>query len=154
MYDLTTWFSTGSNTNTSFTASWNTTVRGIPNPTSYVFTQPVSTVTITQKDNIVAGCSKSVTVRVIQAPYECLYLDYIKTKALIPGLESPQEVEISYTLCNGGVGGEEITTYAGQDSFDEDTVHSFGVCIVSGSLTTTGYPLHTIYYSASGICTI
>ena len=152
-YNLTTWFSTGSNTNTSFTASWSTNVVGITTPTGYIFTQPTGSVTITRRDNIIAGCSQSISINIIESPYECQYLDYIVTKA-IPDLElPPQETVITYIPCNGGVGGEEVTTFLYQLSYTNDETHSFDTCIVSGSLTKTGW-FATPYYSASGICII
>jgi hypothetical protein len=152
-YNLTAWFSTGSNTNTSFTASWSTNVVGITTPTGYIFTQPTGSVTITRRDNIIAECSQSISINIIESPYECQYLDYIVTKA-IPDLElPPQETVITYIPCNGGIGGEEVTTFLYQLSYTNDETHSFDTCIVSGSLTKTGW-FATPYYSASGICTI
>lgn len=61
--DIAAWFTTGVNTNTSYTASWGSTVQGITSP--YTFTQAADTVVrITLKDNIIGTCSayKDVTV--------------------------------------------------------------------------------------------
>jgi hypothetical protein len=65
--NLTTWFTTGTNTNTSYTASWGSTVVGITSP--YTFTQAADTqVTILVKDNIIGGCQTSKTVIVTEPP--------------------------------------------------------------------------------------
>lgn len=70
--DITAWFTTGANTNTSYTASWGSTVTGITSP--YTFTQAADTqVTILVKDNVIGGCqaSKTVTVTAPPAPPYC-----------------------------------------------------------------------------------
>jgi len=67
--NLTTWFTTGANTNTSYTASWGSTVAGITSPTSYTFSQTANTaVTILVKDNVIGGCQASKTVTVTAPP--------------------------------------------------------------------------------------
>ena len=68
--DLTTWFTTGSNTQTSYTASWtgNTNI-GIPNSGSYTFSQAGGTsVQIIVKDSIIGGCQTTNTVTVTYTP--------------------------------------------------------------------------------------
>jgi hypothetical protein len=68
-FDLTTWFTTGSNTDTSFTASYNSLLEGIPTPTSYIFTQQTgSIVTIIRQDNQIPTCNNTVTVEIIPIP--------------------------------------------------------------------------------------
>ena len=65
--DITAWFTTGANTNTSYTASWGSTVTGITSP--YTFTQAADTqVTILVKDNVIGGCQASKTVTVTAPP--------------------------------------------------------------------------------------
>jgi hypothetical protein len=67
--NLTTWFTTGANTDTSYTASWGSTVAGITSPTSYTFSQTANTaVTILVKDNVIGGCQASKTVTVTAPP--------------------------------------------------------------------------------------
>ena len=71
--NLTTWFTRGTNLNTSFTASYGSTVQGITTSANYVFNQASTedtSVTITLKDNVIAGCEveKTVTVRYVEAP--------------------------------------------------------------------------------------
>ncbi len=67
--DITAWFTTGVNTNTSYTASWTGNVVGITTPTSYSFPQADGTeVTITLKDNVIAGCTTNKIVTVIYTP--------------------------------------------------------------------------------------
>jgi hypothetical protein len=65
--DLTTWFTVGANTNTSYTASWTGSTEGIPTPSAYTFTQGSSTdtvVRVTLKDNVIEGCNQYVDVTV------------------------------------------------------------------------------------------
>ena len=65
--NISTWFTTGANTNTSYTASWGSTVTGITSP--YTFTQAADTqVTILVKDNVIGGCQASKTVTVTAPP--------------------------------------------------------------------------------------
>lgn len=135
MYDLTTWFNAGSNTNTSFTASWNGNVTGITTPLSYVFTQPTGSVIITQKDNILTNCSQSISINIIAAPYECTYLDYIVVRGnefLDPGGGFQFYVSGSYIPCNNGAGGTPQQFDLGV--FLEDYIHEVNECIISGSL--------------------
>lgn len=106
-YNLTTWFTTGSNTNTSFTASWGATVVGIPNSGSYQFTQPTGSVTITRRDNIIANCSQSVVVDILAQPYTCVYLKELRILTDIDG--NPTSGSYSYRPCNGGAGGPLVS---------------------------------------------
>jgi hypothetical protein len=65
--NISTWFTTGANTNTSYTASWGSTVTGITSP--YTFIQAADTqVTILVKDNVIGGCQASKTVTVTAPP--------------------------------------------------------------------------------------
>jgi len=149
VHNLTTWFSTGSNIDTSFTASWGSTVVGIPNSGSYVFTQPTGSVTITRKDNIITGCSQSISINILQAPYACQYLEsifYAKT--------SPSFVQYSYIPCNNGAGGERVSVEEEIDTNEGTTpvLLPVDLCIVSGSLikTTPGAE----HYNTSSVCII
>jgi len=66
--NLTDWFNTGpAGANyLQYTASWGTTVQGIPNPTQYNFTQPLGTeVVITVRDTALGNlCNSQITVQV------------------------------------------------------------------------------------------
>lgn len=68
--DLTTWFTVGTNTNTSYTASWPSgNVVGIPNPSTYSFPQPGGTeVTIILKDNEINTCTSEKVITVTYNP--------------------------------------------------------------------------------------
>jgi len=147
-YNLTTWFTTGSNTNTSFTASWGSTVAGISNPTTYTFTQPVTSVVITRRDNIIAGCSQSITIDVVAAPYVCLYLDYI-TILKNGGEGLPDQGRFSYIPCNQGAGGLPIS-YDWEAEITPTTI-DIDLCIASGSFTNLAGGARPTY-SASGVC--
>lgn len=110
VYNLTSWFTAGSNTNTSFTASWSNNVVGISNPTNYVFTQPVGQVTITRKDNIIEGCQQSVVISIIQPG-----VTYTRVGDFRPSSPCTAFVEIVqgsngiyYTLDQGGLDYVEI----------------------------------------------
>ena len=142
LYDLNTWFSTGLNTNTSFTASWGSNVVGISTPGSYRFTQPVGLVTITQRDNIIPGCFQSIEIPILETAYECIYLEYITVRGnqfLDPGGNFNFFVSGSYIPCNNGTGGDPVQFYL--DVFEQsynwapNQTTGGGVCIVSGSLT-------------------
>jgi hypothetical protein len=109
LYNLTTWFTTGSNTNTSFTASWDATVEGIPDPSNYQFTQPTGSVTITRRDNIIASCSQSISINIIGQAYTCVFLKdlIVLENAEDPG--APASGSYTYIPCNGGEGGSPVT---------------------------------------------
>jgi hypothetical protein len=69
--NLTTWFTINSlQTQVQYTASYDSTTVGIPNPTTYYFTQDVGTsVTITAVDPYSSNCQTSVTVTVGQCAF-------------------------------------------------------------------------------------
>lgn len=102
--NISTWFTTGANTNTSYTASWGSTVTGITSP--YTFTQAADTqVTILVKDNVIGGCqaSKTVTVTAPPPPAYCpVFSDFS------PNLSSVPMTEIS-----SGTYGSNSITYNG-----------------------------------------
>ena len=80
------WFTRGTNTDTSYTASWGSTVIGVTSP--YTFTQAADTVVrITLKDNIIGSCStyKDITITEAALP-ENTFSDglYVST-GLYPG---------------------------------------------------------------------
>lgn len=132
-YNLNTWISTGSNTNTSYTASWGVNIAGITNSGSYVFTQPTGSVTITRKDNIIAGCSYSIDVSIVEALENCITLSQLKFPKPNPEQTEGVEYSYSYIPCFGGAGGVRecytfISTYI-------DSIALIDTCIVSGSLT-------------------
>lgn len=129
-YDLTTWFSTGSNTNTAYTASWGSTVAGIPNSGSYVFTQPTGSVIVTMRDNIIAGCSQSISVEVIEAPGTCVFLESIRV--LKNGGEGLSDSgTFSFRGCNNG-GGGELEAYEWYAEYTPAII-PINICILSGS---------------------
>ena len=82
--DITSWFNIHPlQTQVQYTASYNSTEEGIPNPQEYAFTQPEGTnVTITVVDPYSSNCQASVTVYV----GECTY-STISTGSLPQGLE-------------------------------------------------------------------
>ena len=142
-YNLTTWFTSGSNTNTSFTASWDTTTVGIPNSGSYQFTQPTGSVTITMKDNVVEGCEQSVTVDIIAEAYTCIFLKSLDILENAENPELPVSGTYTYRECNGGEGGPLLTyEWLVPSTPNRITVNK---CIASGSLYITGQavPVYT-----------
>jgi len=147
-YNLTTWFTTGSNTNTSFTASWGATVAGIPNSGSYQFTQPTGSVTITRKDNILTACSQSVTIEVISEAFACELLQSVGIFEYVEDPEVPTQVSLSYIPCNSGLGGP--TEYRNWYNPRSPQTISINECIVEGSATISGPG--TIQYG-TGSCT-
>ena len=143
-YNLTTWFTTGSNTNTSFTASWGATVAGIPSPTNYQFTQPTGSVTITRRDNILTECSQSVTIDVISELLTCTYLSSIGIFEYAEPPEAPYQVELTYTPCNGGLGGEPVVTVWYNPRAQTVTINQ---CVVEDSVIVVGPA--TVSYSGT-----
>lgn len=146
-YNLTTWFNAGSNTNTSYTASWGASTVGITSPTNYVFTQPEGTVQIIQKDNIITGCSVSHTVNIIPATgYDCDYVETIYLPKILTNPEDP--IEFNYIPCNNGLGGE--TVYESRLPLLNESGSGGGLlfvgCIISGSLVVPSHP--DAYYDA------
>ena len=140
-YNLTTWFNAGSNTNTSYTASWGGSVVGIPSPTNYVFTQPEGTVQIVQKDNVITGCSVAHTVNIIPvAGYDCDYVETIKLPEILTNPEKP--IQYSYIPCNNGLGGERV--YESKLPLLNESGGGGGLlfvgCIISGSLIVPSHP--------------
>ncbi len=144
-YNLTTWFTTGSNTNTSFTASWGATVAGIPSPTNYQFTQPTGSVTITRRDNILTECSQSVTIDVISELLTCTYLTHVNIFEYAEPPEAPYQVTLTYTPCNGGLGGEPVGMQWYNPEAQTVTINQ---CVVEDSVTISG-PAGVSY---SGAC--
>lgn len=145
-YDVTTWFTTGSNTQLSYTASWNANTVGITVPTSYQFTQPAgTTVTITSQDSIIGSCNNTAVISVVAAPYECSYLSSV---AITNDTHLPGYGSYTYTPCNNGVGGTPVTV---EVEGDWHVAIPVDLCIVKGSLTSTGL---LITYGPSGSCII
>ena len=153
--NLTTWFSTGSNTNTSYTASWGATVQGIATPTAYVFTQTYpNTVVITVKDNIIGTCSQQASVDILNALYTCQLLGSIEIgeEGTIDPITLEATVRFNYIPCNGGLGAprvySSITGLLGE-------IITVNICIVESSLVFskqgTGYAIP--YYDVEG-CSI
>jgi hypothetical protein len=103
--NISTWFTTGANTNTSYTASWGSTVTGITSP--YTFTQAADTqVTILVKDNVIGGCqaSKTVTVTAPPPPPYCpVFSDFS------PNLGNSINMDLIYS----GTWGSDSITYNG-----------------------------------------
>lgn len=149
-YNLTTWFDTGSNTTTSFTASWNSNVVGIVNSGSYVFTQPTGSVTITRRDNIITGCSQSISIQIIEAPNTCLYLDYI-TVFKNGGEGLADEGAFSFIPCNNGEGGLPELYEWGLEYTPGNV--QIDLCIISGSYTNVVGNAKP-NYSSSAVCII
>jgi len=83
VYDLTTWFTTGVNTNNSYTASYGGTVEGIVSPSSYTVLQPAGTsLTITVKDNSILSCAANTTLTVQGIPVLVSGQTWTKTSGL------------------------------------------------------------------------
>lgn len=130
-YDLRDWFISGSNTDTSFTASWESNVVGITTPTNYVFTQPTGSVIITKRDNILIDCTQSLEINIISETYTCTYLESLNRLELEDG---PAVVTGSYSYipCNGGYGGQRVfTSYAFAENIYSLSINQ---CIVEDSL--------------------
>ena len=130
-YDLRDWFISGSNTDTSFTASWESNVVGITTPTNYVFTQPTGSVIITKRDNILIDCTQSLEINIISETYTCTYLESLNRLELEDG---PAVVTGSYSYipCNGGYGGQRVfTSYAFAKNIYSLNINQ---CIVEDSL--------------------
>jgi hypothetical protein len=133
-YDLTTWFTIGSNTNMSYTATWSTGQQALLNPTEYVFTQTYpDTVVIAAVDNAIGTCSQQVSVDILDRAYECVYLESLTvTKAGAAGPEGEYlPFTYSYILCNSGLGGERVSFTAYPANNEVIAVEQ---CIVVGSL--------------------
>jgi len=102
-YNLTTWFTTGSNTDTSYSASINgASAVGIPNSGSYVFNRPTGTVVdITAQDNRIGSCKNTVTINTIASLY-----DSQRLISILP--QGNQTIVYSYIPWNEGYGGPRI----------------------------------------------
>ena len=105
--NLTTWFITGSNTSTSYTASWtgNTNI-GIANSGSYTFSQAAGTsVEIKVRDNIVGGCQTTNTVTVTYTPPPSRTISFSAYSSLsvspFGGTADIKTVSGTFTIANG-----------------------------------------------------
>lgn len=108
--NITSWFITGSNTSTSYTASWPSgNVVGITTPTAYTFPQSNGTVvTLTLNDNIIGGCTTSKVVTVVYVPPPVCPV----ATSFSPTLSG--NILLSPTYSSGGYGGYATTvTYTG-----------------------------------------
>lgn len=135
VYDLTTWFVQGTNTDVSYKIG--STVITFPN--NYQAPGAIgSTVVISLEDNQIAGCNISNSVTIIDAPFECTYL--VRFRITIPynypgefpSEENPYPFEYTYIPYNNGLGGPQVTVFTQL----EDKVQAFTVNeqIVEGSL--------------------
>lgn len=104
LVDIAAWFTTGVNTNTSYTASWGSTVTGITSP--YTFTQAADTeVTITLKDNIISGCTTNKTVTVTAPPpppYCPVFSDFSPNLSSVPMTEVSSGAYASNSITYNG----------------------------------------------------
>lgn len=135
VYDLTTWFVQGTNTDVSYKTG--STVITFPN--NYQAPGAIgSTVVISLEDNQIAGCTVSNSVTIIDSPFECTYLVRFginipyKYPGEFPSEENPHPFEYTYIPYNNGLGGPQVTVLAQL----EDKVQAFTVNeqIVEGSL--------------------
>ena len=158
--DLTTWFATGTNTNTSYTASWPGNVVGIPTPSSYTFGQTVgSVVTITLKDNIISTCSTSAAVTITTPPIVPPSL--AKTSGVCTGIDSDylisgatigDVIKIKYNMS-----GQLVSSGTGPGTrADMNAYLTSGATGAGMSQSTPCYPSSTgnHYYGITGYMTI
>lgn len=82
------------------------------------------------RDNIIAGCSQSISVEVIEAPGTCVFLESIRV--LKNGGEGLSDSgTFSFRGCNNG-GGGELEAYEWYAEYTPAII-PINICILSGS---------------------
>ena len=158
-YNLRTWFTTGSNTNTSFTASWGSNTVGIVNSGSYVFTQPTGSVTVTRRDNIITDCLQNITVEIVPNIYTCVFLKELTFLVLAEPPTTPNYGAYYYQSCNGGLGGvvQSGSWYYSAAQGTQTQTKKLDKCIAQGTFSfitgsTSSGPDPVTNYTSSPTC--